>query len=94
MSIKFKLPVNLVALAQDPGTAIAGDIYYNTSLNSLKYYNGTAWGPVSSSLTSEEIQDATATLFNHANHNNVTATYDTLSNYYNYNRYSKHLFVL
>jgi hypothetical protein len=55
MSIKFKLPVNLVALAQDPGTANAGDIYYNTSINSLKYYNGTAWGPVSSSLTSEEI---------------------------------------
>jgi hypothetical protein len=80
MSIKFKLPVNLVALAQDPGTAIAGDIYYNTALNSFKYYNGTAWGPVSSSLTSEEIQDATATLLSHSNHTNITASYDDENN--------------
>ena len=80
MSIKFKLPVNLVALAQDPVSANAGDIYYNTALNSFKYYNGTAWGPVSSSLTSEEIQDATATLLSHSNHTNITATYDDANN--------------
>jgi len=30
-------------LATDPGTAAAGDVYYNTGTNVLRFYNGTVW---------------------------------------------------
>lgn len=35
-------------LAADPGTALAGDTYYNTVLNKLKVYNGTTWETITS----------------------------------------------
>ena len=38
-SDRIKFPVS----ASDPGTAAIGDIYFNTSINKLKYYDGTAW---------------------------------------------------
>ena len=30
-------------LATDPGTAVSGQIYYNTSANEMRIYNGTIW---------------------------------------------------
>lgn len=33
----------IVNLSSDPQVGTAGEIYYNTSLNAYKYYNGTTW---------------------------------------------------
>lgn len=37
------LPITLPILASDPGSAVAGDMYYNSTSNMPKVYNGTAW---------------------------------------------------
>ena len=37
------LNARLQVLASDPGTAVAGDIIYNSSTNVFKFYNGTDW---------------------------------------------------
>jgi hypothetical protein len=42
--LSFRPPVH----NSDPGSAAAGDIYYNSTLNKLKVYNGTAWETVTS----------------------------------------------
>lgn len=42
MAKKFLTPVVPPALSSDP-SGVAGGIYYNTSSNSLKFYNGSAW---------------------------------------------------
>jgi hypothetical protein len=41
--IKDTGQVRFVPLASDPSGAEAGDVYYNSVSNRLKYYNGTAW---------------------------------------------------
>jgi hypothetical protein len=41
--MKFLTPLNLVQQATDPGSASAGDMYFNTSINLIKVYTGTAW---------------------------------------------------
>lgn len=38
----------IVNLSSNPDSASAGEIYYNTSSNSFKYYNGTSWVDLSS----------------------------------------------
>lgn len=38
--------ISLVAAAADPGTAVAGDMYYNSVSQTLKVYNGTSWASV------------------------------------------------
>jgi len=43
MSKKFLTPIAPPALSSDPATGAVGAIYYNTSLNALRYYNGTIW---------------------------------------------------
>ena len=43
MSIKTTGQVNFGGLASDPAGAAAGDVYYNTTTNKLKCYNGTTW---------------------------------------------------
>lgn len=43
MSKKFLTPVVPPSLSSDPSGAVAGAIYYNTEVNSLKFYNGTTW---------------------------------------------------
>lgn len=35
--------VRFVPLAADPGTGQAGDVYYNSTTNKLRVYNGTSW---------------------------------------------------
>lgn len=43
MARKFLTPVTPPSLASDPASGVAGAIYYNTTSNVLKFYNGTAW---------------------------------------------------
>jgi hypothetical protein len=40
---KFLTPVTPPSLASDPVSGVAGAIYYNTTSNVLKFYNGTVW---------------------------------------------------
>jgi len=35
--------LKLLSLASDPGTASAGDLYWNTNTAKVRVYNGTAW---------------------------------------------------
>jgi hypothetical protein len=46
MARKFLTPVVPPSLASDPASGTTGAIYYNTSSNVLKFYNGTAWTAV------------------------------------------------
>jgi len=41
--IKSTGSVNFVPLSSDPAGAAAGDVYYNSSTNKLRCYNGTSW---------------------------------------------------
>ncbi len=43
MARKFLTPVTPPSLASDPVGGVAGAIYYNTTSNVLKFYNGTTW---------------------------------------------------
>jgi hypothetical protein len=43
MSVQRLVPLHAVALSSDPSTGRIGDIYYNTSDNKLKFYNGLTW---------------------------------------------------
>ena len=43
LTVKATGQVNFVGLASDPAGAAAGDVYYNTTTNKLKCYNGTTW---------------------------------------------------
>jgi hypothetical protein len=45
---QFKVPINLVNLASDPGTASEGDIYYNTTSDVVRVYANGAWASVGS----------------------------------------------
>lgn len=46
MAKKFLTPVTPPSLASDPASGVAGAIYYNTTANVLKFYNGTTWSAV------------------------------------------------
>jgi hypothetical protein len=59
MSKKFLTPVVPPSLSSDPSGAVAGAIYYNTVVNSLKFYNGTQWeivGVSDSNSTANAVQ--------------------------------------
>jgi len=43
---KFLTPITPPTLSSDPATGVIGAIYYNTSSNVLKFYNGTTWQAV------------------------------------------------
>lgn len=43
MRVKATGQVRFVPLAADPAGAATGDVYYNSTDNKLKVYNGTAW---------------------------------------------------
>ena len=48
------LPITLPAAATDParaGSASAGDMYYNTISNTIRFYNGTVWAAISGGST-------------------------------------------
>lgn len=46
MARSFLSTQKVVNLSSDPASGTAGEIYYNTTSNKLKYYNGTAWANV------------------------------------------------
>jgi hypothetical protein len=46
--IKAQGQMRFVPLAADPSGAEAGDVYYNSTTNKLKVYNGTAWETITS----------------------------------------------
>lgn len=43
MAKKYLTPIAPPSLASDPASGVNGAIYYNTTANVLKFYNGTAW---------------------------------------------------
>lgn len=43
MSVKRLVPLHAVELPSDPVSGRSGDIYYNTTDNQLKFYNGSSW---------------------------------------------------
>lgn len=43
MSRPFLTPINLLNGASDPASGTIGDIYFNTTSNTVKVYNGTSW---------------------------------------------------
>ena len=43
MSRSFLTPINLLNGASDPASGTVGDIYFNTTTNTVKVYNGTSW---------------------------------------------------
>lgn len=47
MSKKFLTSLNLLGKATDPATGTAGDLYYNTALQTVKVYTGTEWTVIS-----------------------------------------------
>jgi hypothetical protein len=53
MSVKRLVPLHAAELPSDPPSGRSGDIYYNTTDNQLKFYNGTAWQPFTADATSE-----------------------------------------
>jgi hypothetical protein len=55
-------PLTLPVATSDPGGAVAGDLYYNSTTNVVKYYNGSSWGPVGSgTVTSVALSDGSTT---------------------------------
>lgn len=46
MAKRFLNSLRLVNLSTDPVSASAGDIYYNSSSNAIKLYNGSSWTEV------------------------------------------------
>lgn len=46
MAKKFLTPVTPPSLASDPASGVSGAIYYNTTSNVLKFYNGTSWSAI------------------------------------------------
>ena len=46
MSVQRLVPLHAVALNTDPSGARIGDIYYNTTDEELRFYDGTDWNPL------------------------------------------------
>lgn len=51
MSVKRLVPLHALALASDPVGTRSGEIYYNTTDEELKFFDGTSWNPVSGAIT-------------------------------------------
>jgi hypothetical protein len=56
MAKKFLSPLNLVNLTSDPGSAVEGDIYWNSSTNKIRVYFNGAWADASSSSADLEAE--------------------------------------
>jgi hypothetical protein len=60
MSKKFLTPVKLANLNADPA-GNTGDIYFNTNLNVIKFYDGTKWSEIGTSTNAfNDIDGGTA----------------------------------
>lgn len=51
MSVKRLVPVHVVPLAEDPVSGRIGDIYYNTTDDELRTFDGTNWNAVGGAVT-------------------------------------------
>ena len=51
MSRAFLTAINVARLATDPDNPAEGDLYYNTTIEALKVYTGTAWVVVGTGAT-------------------------------------------
>ena len=62
-----------------PVSPTLGDTWYRQSDGSFFIYDGSYWVEVNGiidGLTEDQVQDYASTLFTHANHSNITATYN------------------
>jgi hypothetical protein len=75
---QFKVPINLVNLASDPGTASEGDVYYNTSSDTVKVYANGAWASIGSGGGSTSLDGVTDVTITSVADNEVLA-YDSAS---------------
>lgn len=55
MAKKFLSPLNLVNLTTDPVSASEGDVYWNSSTNTLRIYNDGSWSNVGPSTDLSEV---------------------------------------
>jgi hypothetical protein len=51
MSVKRLVPLHAVALETDPLGTRAGELYYNTTDDELKYFDGSSWNAVSGAIS-------------------------------------------
>ncbi len=51
MSVQRLVPLHAIALPDNPANARIGDIYFNTTDSSLKFYDGSSWNPVGGAVT-------------------------------------------
>ena len=65
-------------LASDPGTPVEGQIYYNTSTDNLRFWDGTIWVGVGAGLTTEQIEDLVGAMLT-GTQTGITVTYDDLN---------------
>ena len=78
--------VRMPVAASDPGSAVAGQIYYNTTSNVLKFYTGSAW----EALATSQLRNSTFDIFGDSstvglwqldgNPNDVGSTYTLIGN--------------
>jgi hypothetical protein len=72
-------PMTMVSLATDPGSAVNGDMYYSTSLNTVRLYQAGAWTSMASgsvSLTGQALSTANIVV---GNGSNLSAAVNTSS---------------
>jgi hypothetical protein len=43
ISRRFLQPINLLNSTNDPVSAVGGDVYYNSVINKIKFYDGSTW---------------------------------------------------
>lgn len=65
-----------VNLATDPASGTPGQIYYNTTSNSFKYYNGTSWVAISSGGGGASLPDQTGNEGKYLVTNGFTASWE------------------
>jgi hypothetical protein len=74
---------NIVTVSSTaPTSPNIGDGWYDNTDGTYHVYDGTYWVEVTSVITmsDEEAQDKVSPLFDHANHVNITASYDDINN--------------
>ena len=73
--LKLDSILQLQRLATDPATGVeAGQLYYNTTANKVRQYDGTSWAAVSGGLTSQPLNQYSTIV---GNVSNVSASVDT-----------------
>jgi hypothetical protein len=57
-TVRVSTMLNNAALSSSPGNAQAGSMYYDTNVNKLKVYNGSAWEALSTGTESDPVYSA------------------------------------